>query len=257
MSTDPAARPRASVLTVTYNQEKYIRQTIESVLDQQTSFPFELVIGEDHSTDATRQIVAEYAERYPGIIRPIFQERNVGAHRNFVQCLRACRGRYVALLEGDDYWLSREKLERQVSILDARPEFAICASRARVVYDDNNQESYDYPMWDRVHFTIEDILRENFIPTCTMVFRLGLLLEIPAWVPQLSFVDWALHVLLAQHGDIILIPETLAAYRVHGHGIASRQDQTEMAKNRRHFQEQLRIHLPEKYAGLIPEASEP
>src|ERR1017187_10207934 len=99
----PPATPKVSVLMITYNHEKYIAQAIESVLMQKTNFPFELVIGEDCSTDGTGAIVAEYSRKYPEIIRAHLRERNLGALENFRALFRACRGKYLALLEGDDY----------------------------------------------------------------------------------------------------------------------------------------------------------
>src|SRR5437868_1761177 len=117
----PTPLPYASVLMVTFNHERYIGQAIESVMAQDAPFPIELIVAEDHSTDSTRDVIGSYAARYPGRIVPLFRERNFGTSRNFAGALRACRGRYVALLDGDDYWLSPGKLRRQVEYLDSHP----------------------------------------------------------------------------------------------------------------------------------------
>jgi len=251
---ESSATPLVSVLTITYNQENYIRQAIESVLEQEIPFSYELVIGEHHSTDNTWQIVSASRDSHPEVIRAFRSERTVGLAQHFVRTLRACRGRYVALLAGDDYWLSPDKLRKQVEVLEPHPECAICCSRARVIYEDGSgREPWDYPVYERMTFTIAELLRENFIPECTAVFRLGLLLEIPPWFHDLPFGDWALFALLAQHGDIVVLPETLAAYRFHGRGLWTGQGPEEMALNRAKVQRQLAAYLPEEYSRLIRE----
>jgi glycosyltransferase involved in cell wall biosynthesis len=101
----PNNAPKVSVLMMSYNYEKFIAQAIESVLMQKTDFPFELVIGEDCSTDGTGEIVREYSQKYPKIVRTHVPERNMGAKENFRQIFAASRGHYLATLEGDDYWM--------------------------------------------------------------------------------------------------------------------------------------------------------
>src|SRR4051812_40259185 len=153
----PSRDPYVSVHMITFNHERYIAQAIESVLAQNAPFPIELVIGEDASTDGTRAIVEEYCRRYPGTVRACLRERNLGFRRNFIDTLRACRGRYVALLEGDDYWLSPDKLARQAEVLDVNPDVALCSARARVVYEGGDREPWEYPIWQRTRFTAEDL----------------------------------------------------------------------------------------------------
>jgi glycosyltransferase involved in cell wall biosynthesis len=129
----------ASVAMVTYNHAGYIRQAIESVLSQKTSFPFELVIGEDCSTDGTREIVLEYQRLFPQQVRVITSEQNVGGIENLRRIERQCRGRYIAYCEGDDYWHLSEKLERQVSFLEAHPEYILVHTNFRVFYQDSGR----------------------------------------------------------------------------------------------------------------------
>ena len=124
---------KVSVLTITYNHEKYIAQAIESVLIQEVNFDYELVIGEDCSTDKTREIVIDYQRKYPHKIRLLLNEKNLGMHRNFAQTYHACRGQYIAVLEGDDFWTSPHKLQKQVDFLDNNPDFAICFHNMQVI----------------------------------------------------------------------------------------------------------------------------
>jgi glycosyltransferase involved in cell wall biosynthesis len=130
--------PKVSVCMMTYNHERFIAQAIESVLEQKTVFDFELVIGEDCSTDGTRKIVAEYARKYPEKIRAMFRETNLGMTANFLQTLSECRGHYIALLEGDDYWTDPLKLQKQVDFLDVHPLYSLCCHCYKI-YDEESK----------------------------------------------------------------------------------------------------------------------
>ncbi|HPD39860.1 MAG TPA: glycosyltransferase, partial [Mesotoga infera] len=131
-------KPLVSVFMITYNHEKYIAQAIESALMQKTDFNYEIVIGEDCSTDRTREIVVDYANRYPEIIKPILHENNVGAKANSESVRKACIGKYVAILEGDDYWIDPLKLQKQVDFLESHPHFSVCFTRAVDVDEEGN-----------------------------------------------------------------------------------------------------------------------
>lgn len=120
--------PLVSVVMITYNHAPYIGRAIEGVLQQKTDFPFELVIGEDHSTDDTREIVFDYQRQYPGIIRVVTSEHNVGARSNGRRTLEACLGKYIAFCEGDDYWHRPDKLQHQVAYMEAHPDCALVYS---------------------------------------------------------------------------------------------------------------------------------
>ena len=124
---------KVSVMVLAYNHEKYIRQALESIVMQQTNFEFEVIIGEDMSTDNTRVIIKEFQQRYPEIIKPIFRKKNLGACRNVVSTLRRCTGEYVAFFEYDDYWVDPLKLQKQVDYLECHPECSGVMTNVRVV----------------------------------------------------------------------------------------------------------------------------
>ena len=120
---------KVSVLCATYNHEEYLRQTLDSFLNQKTDFPFEVLVNDDASTDSTGDIIREYAAKYPDVIRPFYQKENLYSRRiNLydVVFFPACRGEYIAVCEGDDYWNDPEKLQLQVDWLDAHPEYSAC-----------------------------------------------------------------------------------------------------------------------------------
>ena len=218
-------RPSVSALIITYNQEKSIAQAIESALMQQVNFHYEILIGEDCSTDGTRSTVQDYAAKHPGRIRALLHPQNLGpAHspgkNNFVSTLKACRGEYVALLEGDDYWIFPHKLQKQVDFLESHPECAICFHNVMVFWEDGRQPPREMCPADQKEIsTLEDLLRANFIPTCSVMFRNGLVREFPGWYYKLRMGDWTPYILLAQYGKIGHINEVMAAYRVHRGGV--------------------------------------
>ena len=116
---------KVSVCVVTYNQEKYIAECLDSLVSQETDFKFEIIVGEDCSTDGTRAIVQQYVDKYPDLIKPIFHDQNVGAVENIKQVYLAAKGKYIAHLDGDDMALPT-KLQKQFDTLEANPDCAIC-----------------------------------------------------------------------------------------------------------------------------------
>ena len=141
MSRPPDEAMAVSVLVVTYNHASFVRQALDSALAQRLPQPFEILISEDRSTDGTREIVQEYAERHPEIVRLLLSERNLCSNEVVARGFRSARGRYVALLDGDDYWTGADKLQAQVEILDARPDMTICFHNVQVV--DEGSRSLD------------------------------------------------------------------------------------------------------------------
>ncbi len=227
---------KLSVMMITYNHEQFIEQAIRSALGQQTDFDYEIVIGEDCSTDRTREIVMDFYRRYPERIVPVLPEQNVGMMRNFMDTLSACRGQYIAFLEGDDYWASRDKLQRQVDFLDTHPDYAICCGRARVLDEMGAVGAGTFPRADTVPpneagtYGIEILLSGNFICTCTSVCRWSMLRAVPAWFEEMKLGDWPLHILIAQFGKIELMDDVLAVYRLHSGGVWSARSLTSRLK---------------------------
>jgi len=225
------ANVKVSVTMITYNHERFIAEAIEGVLMQQTDFAVELVIGEDCSTDGTRAIVRRYGERYPERIRLLLPERNLGARTNALATLNACRGRYIAVCEGDDYWTDPTKLQKQVDLLEAHPEWSLNFHRVLVVYEDGSSSSRELgPEQRKEVYSLEDYLRTNLMQTASIVFRRDALVDFPEWYYRAQIGDWAMVTLLAQHGDMGYIDEVMSVYRKHIGGIWSGQN--EMAQIR-------------------------
>lgn len=209
-----------SVCMITYNHERFITQAIESVMMQEANFGYELVIGEDCSTDRTRQLVVKSQKKYPHKIKLILNKKNLGMTPNFIQTLKACRGKYVALLEGDDYWTSAYKLQKQVDFLNEHPDFTICFHNARNLNEETGDSSgLFFKEKKKEVWTLEDLLKGNFIPTLTCLFRNQLFEEFPKWYYCAFPADWPLHIFNAKHGKIKYLDEVMAVYRTHHGGI--------------------------------------
>ena len=146
--------PIVSVCMTTYNHEQYIVQAIESVLSQRVNFAVEVVIGEDCSTDNTLAICREYEAKYPECIRIVTSENNIGMHANYRRTIEACRGKYIAMLDGDDYFTDPDKLQMQIDALKGT-DAAMCYTRSERRSD---SESTIYPAQAELHTTFEKML---------------------------------------------------------------------------------------------------
>jgi glycosyltransferase involved in cell wall biosynthesis len=209
-----------SVWTIVYNHEKYIAQAIESVLSQKCNFKIEMIIGEDCSTDNSREIIRQYHEKYPDIIRPIYNTLNVGAQANAINCINAAKGKYLAILEGDDYWIDDDKLQKQVDFMEQNPDFSACFTKAAVLNELGTENRAVYNAVDKDVFTFDDFVVPYFyfIPSPTLLYRSDL--HLPGFFAHSITGDIALHLLLAGKGSIKLLPETTAVYRVHSGGLS-------------------------------------
>jgi glycosyltransferase involved in cell wall biosynthesis len=246
--------PTVSVLMTTFDHEAYIAQAVTSALTQQTNFPIEIIVGEDCSTDRTRQILVDLQRDHPQTLRLLLHERNIGGPLNTAAVFSACRGQYVAMLEGDDYWTHPLKLQKQVDALEAHPEWAICFHPTRVVRDDGSKPPRLYPVnWTKDVATIEDLFHSNFMATCSVVFRNRLFGQVPDWHSEITPGDWALHILNADRGQIGFLNEVLGDYRLHSRGMwASKSRAARDVEILRMFS-RIDHHFHGKYARQIDE----
>lgn len=206
---------------VAYKHERFISQAVESVMMQQTGFPVELVIGEDCSPDDTREILLQLQRQHPDHIRLLLSEKNLGMMQNFIQTLQACRGDYVALLEGDDFWISPHKLQAQADFLDAHPDCSACFTLAQVVRDANPTTAFYIPARGTPGrlFTTEELLKRNWVATCSLLFR-NVVSQIPfKSLRHLPMIDWPLIILLSLRGPIAYLDSAMATYRQHEGGL--------------------------------------
>jgi len=220
---------KVSVLLTTYNHETYIAQAIDSVLMQETNFDFEIVIMEDCSTDRTRDIVISYQRKYPDTIRLILSKENNCDNSNLVTAWLTSSSPYVALLDGDDYWTSPLKLQKQVNFLDAHPECAICFHNVTILYEGGGQDPWLASVNQKEISTLEDLLAAgNFIPCSSTLVRRGLLEHFPDWYCSYGMSgDTELNILAAEHGKIGYLDAVMGVYRVHSRGMYSSLSQAQ------------------------------
>jgi glycosyltransferase involved in cell wall biosynthesis len=200
---------------ITYNHEPYIAQAIEGVLMQKTAFPIELIIGEDCSTDRTRDIVLNYQRNYPEIIRVITSDKNIGMRNNGLRTSKACRGRYMAFCEGDDFWLHPLKLQKQVDLMEANG-LALCVHSADYLNPDNQIET-KHPLPSSSIVSPEEIIKKSggFFATGSYVFRKESILPLPDWFFSVTPVgDYYLTILAANNGPVYFLKESMCVYRV-------------------------------------------
>lgn len=221
----PDATPKVSVAMITYNHASFIAHAVESVMMQKADFDYEVIIGEDCSKDNTRRLLLELQAKHPGRLKLLLHERNLGGNENFKRTLDACRGKYLAILEGDDYWTSPHKLQKQVDALDRNPDWSICTHRMIVVLEDKSQPSYHYPAFcPKPVSTLDDLARAPFAAVSASLYRKSSVERYPEWIFRATLGDYALSLLYAQYGKIGFIDETMSAYRLHAGGSWSQQD---------------------------------
>jgi len=223
-------QPVVSVHMLTYNHAPYIAKAIDSVLMQETDFDYELVIGEDCSTDQTREIVQAYRDRHPDVIRLHLHERNLGLYENQEIVRRSCRGKYVAWLEGDDYWTSPQKLQKQVSLLENHPEYSCCFHWSQWIEAGRAAHNFGPPQV-KPCFTLDDLLMYgHFVPTSSILVRNHLREDYPAWMKESDIMDMSYLILFAQHGHLGFIDENLSSYHHHGSGLFSGKEASQKVK---------------------------
>ena len=161
---------KLSVCCITYNQEKFIAEAIESFLMQKTNFDFEIVIGEDCSGDNTLSIINYFTDKYPNKIRLLENKANIGMIPNFIRTIKACTGKYIAICEGDDYWTDADKLQKQVDFMDSHEEYVLSYHYSETLNDSSKIFSPAISK-NAGNLSPEDIFAGYAIPTATVLFR--------------------------------------------------------------------------------------
>jgi glycosyltransferase involved in cell wall biosynthesis len=213
---------RVSVLITSYNHERYIARALESVLDQRGADPFEVLVGDDCSTDSTRSVIDRYAQRHPELIHRFYPTENMGGAGKalFAELIKRCHGRYIAFLDGDDYWTSSDKLRLQADHLDEQESCAMCFHNAVTVYEDGEAPDEPYNPPDQpLQVGVEELFQACVIASCTPMFRREVLDPLPAWYFRLPWGDWSLYFMALEHGRIDYLPTVMGAYRIHPEGM--------------------------------------
>lgn len=237
-----------SACIITYNQEKYIEQCLQGAVEQKVNFSYEIIVGDDCSTDRTSEIIRRYSAQYPSLIKHLRREKNLGMNKNWVETIKNCSGRYIAICEGDDYWTDPNKLQKQVEFLDSHSEFSLSFHNALIVYENGNNQTIPFCDPDqKATSALPDIIKKNFIPTASIVFRKANVENIPNWFNKIKTADWALHILNARHGKLGYLNEIMSVYRIHDNGIWTSLSEEENINAKIEFFQKINDYLNYKY----------
>mgnify|MGYP000097250258 CR=1 FL=1 len=216
-----------SVVTVTYNHEKFIEKCILSVVNQNVDFKIEMIIGEDCSTDKTKEIVQKYEKLYPDIIKPIYYKENLGnsGRDNFVNLIKHCKGKYIAVLDGDDYWLPG-KLKVQVAFMENHTDYSLSFHGVNKVYNMSESKDSFYEKEVASNLSLNHLIySQNYICNSSVMYRadkfdIDLFDELHP--SPYVFGDWLCHIIALRNGDKMkFLDETLGMYRVHDKGMSN------------------------------------
>lgn len=231
-----------SVFLLTYNQEQFIAQTLDSILSQETDFSYKIIIGDDTSDDNTSSICREYASRFPDKIDYHRHSSNLGLMGNFVKTATRLNGKYIAICDGDDYWLDPLKLQKQVSLLEKNEKYALVGTGVQIILK-NGDVSQKMQM-DLQEISIEELIEDNKIIAPTAVFRNYLEIQnLPHWFHNIPYGDWPLYLMALQKYNAMacILPEVTAAYRLQtGESFKMRKNLSLVFENNAHILDFLR-----------------
>jgi glycosyltransferase involved in cell wall biosynthesis len=220
-----------------YNHENYIAQAIQSILDQKTDLDYELVIGEDCSTDNTRAVINDFKERYPHKIKVIENTTNVGMHENFLRTLFSCKGKYLCLCEGDDYWSNPNKLTIQYQFLETNKDYVlVCGNHKKYIQNSGRFDMGDPESVKHHDIDFEKLIKYNCITTATIMFR-NVLKRADFTDDFYSIIscDWYMHMRLLNHGKIRYLSDNFAVYRINDGSINGRTNRLKIAEKEMDF----------------------
>jgi len=210
-------KPLVTILSLAYNHAPYIRQALESFVRQEVSFPIEVVINDDASSDGTADIIREYEKSYPEIICPIYQKENQTVlGRNLIReiLIPNIRGKYVAICEGDDFWTDMQKLQKQATYMEEHPDCSMTASSANLVYEEETICTIKRHN-EECNIDADEIITGggNWLATASLCCRTDVFLDYPRFRAMAAIADYPLMILSAFKGKVHYFPECMAAYR--------------------------------------------
>ena len=223
--------PKLSILVPTYNHGKFISQMLEGALGQITDFDYEIVIGDDASTDDNALIIKDFANKFPDKIRAFLHPKNLGpaeprelgGKNNVGFLFSQCKGKYIALCEGDDYWTDSLKLQKAYDFLENNKEYVLCHHQLEVIYQDNSAIHGFNPENQRDTSNLEDLLRDEswFLGTASTVFRNVFKQGMPDWWWKTASGDLGIFIEVAKYGKLKYFPKSMGCYRKHSGGMTN------------------------------------
>lgn len=224
---------KVNVILITYKQEDYIRQTVESILKQETTFDFNIIVADDASPDKTLDIIKEYARNSDRKFIFLDNDENLGFVKNYKRTFEACSAEYIAIMEGDDWWTEPSHLQQHIDFLDNHPECSMSFNRhLRFFQDENREEVFEWnnPS-DYELITTQDIIFVNRIGNLSCcVFRTNLIKELDPKIYDTLFADWLLGMIMGNYGYLAYLKGVTSAYRIHNNGQWTKMTDTEQHK---------------------------
>ncbi len=254
----PEKNIMVSIIMLTYRHENFLKQAVEAVLNQKTNFDFELIVANDNSPDNTNTIMLEIIEQYPEANIVYFKnDTNIGIMPNSKKALDLAKGKYLALCEGDDYWTTEHKLQRQVEFLEQNPDFAICFHNTRIEFFERDDTPYLLnENLERDVFTLDDLIGEDeiwFMATASVMIRHAAYGKTPDWLVKSKSGDIPMLILAARYGKIKYLPDVMAVYRKHslGTSLTDHKDDEAFLRNRIYMYDKLKNATDKKYNTLF------
>ncbi|MEO0917960.1 MAG: glycosyltransferase [Pseudomonadota bacterium] len=239
---------KLSVLIQCYQQADTIQQAVESALSQQTDFRFEVIVGDDASSDGTCGLLRKIERESGGQVIPIIAETNPGdfGFTNMATTLCAARGEYVAFLDGDDFWTASDKLQKQVDFLDSRPDCNLCAHRVVHRRPDGSQFLSPVPPDGSGPHDVGKLIVDNFVPRISTVLRKSAALNVPDWywTSYPISADWVMNVLASRTGGVGFIDEPMAVRNIHNASVSAYYGPRRMFNDKLRMLEMMASALP-------------
>jgi glycosyltransferase involved in cell wall biosynthesis len=244
--------PLVSVAITSYFSEAWLRRALDSVLMQETDFPFEVVVGDDCSEDGSQALVRSYTEAHGDTVRLLAHPTNIGIQRNYYQTFEACRGKYIAWLDADDYWTNPHKLALQVRAMEMDESAMACAHYVRWVSPEGMVKRERYPAVKPGRYGVDEVLRRNIIASPSAMFRNGLHRRLPEWYFELAPVtDWPLWLLAAMHGGILLLDANMADYMLTPNSQFMGKGEIAWYRNDIRFYDRAESLVPKQFQRLV------
>jgi len=231
--------PAVSVFCMVYNHEFFLRECLESLLMQRTNFDYEIVVGEDCSTDESRKVLLDYSKRFPGKFKLLLHNQNVGAKVNQRMVFDNCNGKYIAICEGDDFWNEPHKLQAQTEFLEKNEDCSFCFHASKMLYPKTEKTHIKRPKHipENGKFGIKDVIKYGggFVTTNSILMRRTDNLKQPKWVRTAPVGDLPLLLILASNGQIGYIDQVMSTYRIFSSSGAWSAGQKTFVNRRTHY----------------------
>lgn len=245
---------KCSVSIVTFQQVDYIRQAVESAVNQTTTFDYEVLVGDDASTDGTQDVLRALQSEAPDKVKLLIADKNYGDFglSNVMATIDAAQGEYIAFMDGDDYWTSPDKLQRQIDFMDAHPECNVSAHRVQHLADDGSQSLSVSPGNGDGLWEVDELFNVNFTPKSATVVRRSAIAQVPDWyrTTKVASSAWLFNLLAAKGGKVGFLDDVMAVHRIHGASITVHFGARRLLLDKLDALETLASYYPDRAAGL-------